>query len=408
MSNARQHFEQFKDHTLLKHAILRAYLERWARILLSAKAGNHDVVFIDCFAGPGHDRVDNVGSPVIAAETVRSIRAMSVSGTLPPNVGLRFAAVEKETTLFADLRQAVSEVIGTEESSVRLFASDYRDCLTELAAFRRASPCLTFIDPFGVSGLDAAAFPVFLAGAKSEVLILVSGIGAARLHGVLGADGHEFDRTLAAIQSAPSLFPEMQEAEEARLLQERDEYIEALDATKPRAHEALLRALGSEQAVESIQRRPRSERPAAFVRAIAQQLRDAGASHVVSVPMRDENGAYKYTLLHASKSERAVSAMKASVSEALTRDDLSETMRSRIQADLTVPIPSYVSWLQTIMSGRGDYWAWGRKERRTRSFQEMLLETTPLFNFQVAEVKKELKGRGLLSRRDGREWVEFP
>ena len=51
MSNARQHFEQFKDHTLLKHAILRAYLERWARILLSAKAGNHDVVFIDCFAG---------------------------------------------------------------------------------------------------------------------------------------------------------------------------------------------------------------------------------------------------------------------------------------------------------------------------------------------------------------------
>jgi hypothetical protein len=92
----------------------------------------------------------------------------------------------------------------------------------------------------------------------------------------------------------------------------------------------------------------------------------------------------------------------------LKRDDLAASMRERIQRDLTLPLPPYVDWLAAIHAGTGEYWAFGRKQRRQRSFQEILLETTPLFTFQLQDLKKVLKDRGLLKERDNREWVEFP
>ena len=408
MSYAQDHFKSFADHTPLKHAILRSYLQQWASIYLSKRAGNPEVCFVDCFAGPGHDGDGKEGSPLIAARASHMIRGMTQSGALPAGGVLRFAAVERKQAYFNEMRESVEALIPPDPARLLLRKADYRDCLDDLRRFRGDAPCLTFLDPFGVSGLDAAAFAPLLAGAKTELLLLVSGIGAARLHGVLGADAREFAEALQHVRGSPTLFPELQMEEEARLQQEQEEYIEALDATKPASHKALLRALGSEALVERIQHADPAERPIAFVRAITGLLLEAGATYIVSIPMRDEKGTPKYTLLHASKSPRAVSAMKTAVSDGLKRDDLSAEMRERIRADLSVPAASYVTGLAEVRAGSGEYWAWGRKQRRQPSLQEVLLETTLLFDFQVPEVKMILKARGYLVRRDGHEWIEFP
>jgi hypothetical protein len=73
-----------------------------------------------------------------------------------------------------------------------------------------------------------------------------------------------------------------------------------------------------------------------------------------------------------------------------------------------VPIGPFIAWLAEVFAGTSGYWAQGRKQGRARSFQEMLLETTPLFSFQLQELKKGLKQRGFLTRRDNVEWVVFP
>ena len=408
MSQARGHFEGFADHTLLKHAFIGSYLVQWASILLSERAGHTEVCFIDCFGGPGHDGKGQEGSPLIAARTAVAIARMSELGKLPPGRVLRIVAVEQQKKYCDELRISVQELLGLDPSRVLVVHADYRDALESIVSFRGSSPCLTFLDPFGVSGLDASVFPAFLAGDKSELLLLVSGMGAARLSGVLSADGHQYDVELEAAEASPTLFPEMQEETAARIRHRREEYIEALDSTKPGAREVLFRALGNDEAVERILKSNSAERPMAFVKAIAELLRKAGALYVVLIPMRDEHGSPKYTLMHASKSPRAVSAMKEAVSTGLNREELSKEMRERIRRDLTVPTGAYVDWLKAVLAGSSEYWAWGRKQRRKRSLQEILVETTALFPFQVVDVKKELRRRGYLTRRDNREWVQFP
>lgn len=407
MPSSRDHFDSFEDHTRLKHAILRSYLQYWASILLSARAGNPEVCFIDCFAGPGHDGEGHEGSPLIAARAVQVIRGMSTAGSLPAGASLRFAAVEKKAIYFREMKESVESLLGS-DPAVRLLNHDYREVLGELQSFRGTAPTLTFLDPFGVSGLEASAFAGFMAGQKSEILILVSGIGAARLHGVLEADSQHLDEALEGVRNSPTLFPELQGQEEARLQQERDEYVEALDSTRPAAHAALLRALGSEDALIRLQQAPLADRPRAFVQEIARLLFSVGATRVLSIPMRDNEGIYKYTLLHGSKSPRAFSAMKTAVSGELKREELSAEMRARIRADLSVPLSPYLDWLTQKLSGTGEFWAYDRKQRRIPSLQETLRETTILFDFQLQDLKRLMKQRGLLTKREGREWVAFP
>lgn len=57
---------KIEQHTLVKHAILKAYLDAWFPIL----GGTYlKLVYVDGFAGPGLYEEGQIGSPVIAIET---------------------------------------------------------------------------------------------------------------------------------------------------------------------------------------------------------------------------------------------------------------------------------------------------------------------------------------------------
>jgi hypothetical protein len=151
----------------------------------------------------------------------------------------------------------------------------------------------------------------------------------------------------------------------------------------------------------------KKEKPTTFLRLFGETLVSAGATHLVAIPMRDSGGGYKYTLIHASKSARAVRGMKEAVSAGLNRDELSADMRGRIRQDLAMPVGSYLAQLEARFAGQSRHWS-ASAPGVARSLKETLLETTPLFDFQCPEVKRFLKERGYLTRRDGKEWVEFP
>src|SRR5690242_4199488 len=97
----RKFFRAFKDHTLLKLGVLRAYLTRWTRILL--KSGRQRRVwFVDGFAGKGRDDTGNEGSPLIACRIAdeverefgvgsREVRVIAVEETKGHAVALRRA-----------------------------------------------------------------------------------------------------------------------------------------------------------------------------------------------------------------------------------------------------------------------------------------------------------------------------
>src|SRR5690349_12113633 len=96
------HFEQFEEHTLLKHYLLEAYIKRWATILLGR--GYRRVWYIDAFAGAGRDTTGRPGSPVIAAEIAVRVNAEQFPSGVTAKTGMRVLAIESKHEWFESLK----------------------------------------------------------------------------------------------------------------------------------------------------------------------------------------------------------------------------------------------------------------------------------------------------------------
>lgn len=395
MVQSQKHFEGFEDHTLLKHAILRRYLLRWAMKLTRGRRAHPTLVFVDAFAGAGCDTNGRPGSPLIAAN------ARLALGQHPTPARLDLFLIESDATRFAHMRDAVQQRLSSDIAGVRFEPGDYRALLPEMASAIAGRPSLAFLDPLGVKGLDASALPVLLAGPQSEVFVLVSGVAGARLHGLLRADASSRRDALVRARNELSLFPEIQREAEARAERELEEYQEVLDANQPAAREILLTALGSEQAVEELAKTPPRQRADAFVRRFGATLRRAGARHVLAIPMRGADRRYRYTLLHGSQSAAAVSTMKEAVAEGLNDTTLDDGMRERIRADLATPLGPLADQIGTALKGQTLYWS--AESRDGTSLRRLLLEQSALFPFQWAELGQELRRRNWLKRGPDRK-----
>src|SRR6185369_12684605 len=73
-ANDREHFQDYREQTQIKHSILAAYLPAYYHIL---KGSNDNLVYIDGFAGPGcyqqaaSEKVFD-GSPILALQLIAS------------------------------------------------------------------------------------------------------------------------------------------------------------------------------------------------------------------------------------------------------------------------------------------------------------------------------------------------
>lgn len=400
MSKSADHFEEFDDHTLLKHAILRGYLASWAMVLLKRQPR---VVFFDAFAGAGQDGLGNPGSPRIALEVQEMISKARRSTRFVRSAELRVALAESDEKRFRQLSATVEGVGARPGDSLKLYPGEWTSAVAEVRALTGKAPLLTFLDPYGLKGLDAAHYGTLLAGPRDELFILVSLTGAARLAGVLRATPQDLEARLAAAKDSLELFPDLYESALRHCEEELRAREARLEHEQPIARAHLQRALGSTAQIDALMRLPPEELPTEFVRELSATLRRGGAQYILTIPMRDAEGHYKYTLLHASKSTKAVEKMKEAISASLNRADLSQVMRDRIREDLSVNIEAFGTWLAGV--GRGHVIPWSAQHGN--SLQEILYQQTAFFQFQRMELKRWLTERGYLKRKTIEE-VRFP
>lgn len=228
-----RHFDEFQDHTLLKHLILRKYVGAWAAKL---RRMNDEVWFVDAFAGKGQDNKGNPGSPLIAAKIAEDTEGV-----------MRVLAFEKDTARCGYLKEVMHPYIERKIAYVRCGSLDERvDAVMDWLGHR---PALFFLDPFGVEGLLLDLLPRLLKGPKNEVFALFADVGANRLHAVLMAEGRDPDAEEDAVRATPSLFEDYMEEDALRVRAEAEKSRRALRATQEASEKILVSALGPETPV---------------------------------------------------------------------------------------------------------------------------------------------------------------
>jgi three-Cys-motif partner protein len=399
MSSADTHFDEFGDHTQLKHAYLESYLPSWAIKLLSSQGTDGRVAFVDSFAGAGRDKHGNDGSPTIACRVAQQVKEKRHgSGRMD------VYAIEKNPRRFGLLEAHLRRFEQIEHDHVFAMRGSASEVLPSIISRAGMAPTLYFLDPCGVDGLDASLYKPMLAGPRNEILALFDGIGASRLRGVVHAKDDDIIAKQQQIRAFPTLFEELDDAELQALEALREARVIRRSPTTPAARRALTLAIGSDAWESELSELNPEEFRRQFQRRFLGCLVDAGAKYLQVIPMRDAQGHFKYTLVHASKSVAAVTTMKEAVSSGLNRDELSLKMRERIREDLYFPMHLVHAALAKRFAGAEVRWSGDALE----SARRYLLEETPMFNFQGEEVRKNLKERGWLKYRKSIPYCEVP
>jgi spore photoproduct lyase len=173
---------EYKEHTRVKHNILKKYLGAWIKIL-----GKHfdRIIFVDGFAGIGryYDKTTNSfvdGSPVIAIKT-----ASELSDKVRPNGEAYFdefvcVLIEKDNENFESLLQVIDEAKRElegkgKESKIKIitikeeFAKVAETLINKVGS--KIAPSLFFIDPFGFSGVPFTIIKEIMSLSHTEVFI---------------------------------------------------------------------------------------------------------------------------------------------------------------------------------------------------------------------------------------------
>lgn len=157
---------KYKEHTQMKHKMLRCYLEKWLVIL----GKYHSINYFDCFGGCGLYTIDNVsfdpGSPLIAAQVWQD------KGNQANN--LRMVCIESKLTNLKNLEKVFNDyhpsfkktwfVHDEFDSTVNAILDNIEQSDKDLA------PSFFFVDPFGFS-LKYTTIKRIMNVAKSEVFL---------------------------------------------------------------------------------------------------------------------------------------------------------------------------------------------------------------------------------------------
>jgi hypothetical protein len=165
----REHFEDYREQTQVKHSILAAYLPAYYNIL---KQSSKNLVYIDGFAGPGCYVQSTTGqtfdgSPILALQLIAS------SDDFSKQVSTIF--IEADDELFSQLKERVDKFY-QENPNIRkpiYRCGTFSEALNEILGrvMRSLAPTFLFVDPCGVSGTSFAAISSVMANEKCEVFI---------------------------------------------------------------------------------------------------------------------------------------------------------------------------------------------------------------------------------------------
>ena len=157
------------DQTEGKHMLLRSYLDGWFPILGSFSGR---LLFVDGFAGPGEYADGEMGSPLVAIESVRRHKSQ---GRLR-SVEVVFLFIEQDARRVEYLKALLDRQLPLPRTSTHVLPGTFDDhmagMLDELdAQSETLAPAFVMIDPFGVKGSPMHLIGRILGNPKSECLI---------------------------------------------------------------------------------------------------------------------------------------------------------------------------------------------------------------------------------------------
>ncbi len=184
MSNGkdREHFDDYREQTQVKHSILAAYLPAYYHIL---KGSNKNLVYIDGFAGPGLYVQSQTGK-TFDGSPIRALKLIASNEEFSAKVSTIF--IESDTVLFDQLKLQVDKFCDEHPNMRRplcrlgTFAEQLNETLNNVRG--NLAPTFLFVDPCGVSGGSFETIRAVMDNAKCEAFIFFNIDGVRRILGL--------------------------------------------------------------------------------------------------------------------------------------------------------------------------------------------------------------------------------
>jgi three-Cys-motif partner protein len=142
-------FDESKDQSIIKAAIVRKYFIAWARVIVRpVKARGGNIAYIDLFAGPGRYKDGSKSTPLLVLEAAINdpdLRNMLIT---------LFNDVDADHS--RSLEEAISSLSGIEtlKHTPRVYNYEVGDEIVKTFESMRLVPTLFFVDPWGYKGLS--------------------------------------------------------------------------------------------------------------------------------------------------------------------------------------------------------------------------------------------------------------
>lgn len=164
-----EHLYEGREQSLVKHLILRRYLQRFAFIIGSRW---NSITYVDCFSGPWKSRSDEFAdtSFAIAINELRHARD-ALRDNHDTHVQLRCFFLEKSQRAYSQLREFVDTVHDVEIETRNAALEDSVEQIVEFAKGAQSSFPFVFIDPTGWTGFALDIIQPLLTLNPCEVLI---------------------------------------------------------------------------------------------------------------------------------------------------------------------------------------------------------------------------------------------
>jgi len=204
MSNDRNHFEEYREQTRVKHEILEKYLRAYLHAL---KRWNNNLLFIDGFAGPGAYQNNGSSQP---GSPIRALSLISSDAELAKRVTTVF--IEKDKKLYESL-QAEVQSFYRNNPNIREpihLNKEFREGMEiMLEPFEKKSrslaPTFLFVDPCGVNGVYFDTLARLMNFGSCEIFLFFNIDGIRRILGLGEARGDTLAQFFGSDKEAEDL-----------------------------------------------------------------------------------------------------------------------------------------------------------------------------------------------------------
>ncbi|MDM8005772.1 MAG: three-Cys-motif partner protein TcmP [Phycisphaerae bacterium] len=158
-----------REQTLVKHVILKGYLERFAHIIGSAW---DTITYVDGFSGPWNSRSDTLEDSSFSIALAELRKARDTLAQRGKKVHIRCLFLEKAKEAYQRLR-AFAE--GVRDAEVVTLNADFEESISQIVAFVQSGGVrsfpFVFVDPTGWTGFAMDRIGPLLRLRPGEVLI---------------------------------------------------------------------------------------------------------------------------------------------------------------------------------------------------------------------------------------------